>query len=240
MMRLSAMMAIIVIGATNARVEPDVQPDVIATQGGEISADGRRMLLDGWNDARATWYGGPSGPGPDGMDITKGSCGYGADIGNHFITAINTDGGYDWGLTEQCGQCLEVMCVDGNTRGTSSARLGPWKACKNAGVNSVVVKITDSCPCHHPNSSNQRWCCGDATHLDLSYAAFDAIAVRNRGVVDLKYRYVDCSRQGETASYDYDHSLGLSHMADQNVLDEAASHGIIVKAMEGPAQEDSP
>jgi hypothetical protein len=37
-----------------------------------------------------------------------------------------------------------------------------------------------------PRASNKRWCCGDRTHLDLSYAAFDQIAVRHRGVVDLK------------------------------------------------------
>jgi hypothetical protein len=48
----------------------------------------RRELgeLDDWMDARSTWYGGPSGPGPDGMSIYTGSCGYGR-IGNHFISA---------------------------------------------------------------------------------------------------------------------------------------------------------
>lgn len=48
----------------------------------------RRELneLEGWMDARATWYGGPSGPGPDGMSIYTGSCGYGT-ISNHFISA---------------------------------------------------------------------------------------------------------------------------------------------------------
>ena len=48
----------------------------------------RRELneLEGWMDARATWYGGPGGPGPDGMSIYTGSCGYGV-ISNHFISA---------------------------------------------------------------------------------------------------------------------------------------------------------
>ena len=36
--------------------------------------------------ARATWYGGPQGPGPDGMSIYTGSCNYG-EIENHFISA---------------------------------------------------------------------------------------------------------------------------------------------------------
>jgi hypothetical protein len=32
---------------------------------------------------------------------------------------------------------------------------------------SVVVTITDTCPCHYPGNyhSNKRWCCGDMYHL---------------------------------------------------------------------------
>lgn len=170
-------------------------------------------------------------------------------------TSRNTDGGYDWGLTDKCGQCYEVVCVDGATRGKDWSELGPWGGCqvslpatprlldsrstqvaphcthswsprvlvssvrlrltpvcvavawreercpKEAGKKSVTVMISDSCPCHHPNSSNKRWCCGDRTHLDLSYAAFDQIAVRHRGVVDLKVRPADCSKQGSVAFY---------------------------------------
>jgi rare lipoprotein A (peptidoglycan hydrolase) len=49
---------------------------------------------------------------------------------------------------------------------------------------------------------NKRWCCGDRTHLDLSYAAFDQIAMRHRGVVDIKVRPADCSKQGTVAFYE--------------------------------------
>lgn len=72
---------------------------------------------------------------------------------------------------------------------------------KEPGKKSVTVMISDSCPCQHPNPSNERWCCGDRTHLDLSYAAFDQIALRHRGVVDLKVRPADCSKQGTVAFY---------------------------------------
>ena len=41
-----------------------------------------------WKNGRATWYGGPQGAGPDGMSIYTGSCGYGKDLGNHFVTAV--------------------------------------------------------------------------------------------------------------------------------------------------------
>ena len=52
----------------------------------------RRELneLDGWMDARTTWYGGPDGPGPDGMSISTGSCGFGT-ISNHYISAWQGD-----------------------------------------------------------------------------------------------------------------------------------------------------
>ena len=42
------------------------------------------------------------------------------------------------------------------------------------------------CPPALLRAGNKRWCCGDRTHLDLSYAAFDQIAIRHRGVVDLR------------------------------------------------------
>lgn len=116
-------------------------------------------------------------------------------------TSRHTDGGYDWGLTDKCGQCYEVVCIDGQTRGKQWSDLGPWGGCQEAGKKSVTVMISDSCPCHHPNTGNKRWCCGDRTHLDLSYAAFDSIAVRHRGVVDLKVRPADCSKQGTVAYY---------------------------------------
>ena len=165
----------------------------------------RRVLGDfnssEWKAGRATWYGGPSGPGPDGMSIYTGSCGYGEDLGNHFVTAVQTDGGYDYGLTEECGKCIEVVCVDGPTRGFEWSELGKWAGCQEPAVKSVVVKITDSCPCNHPNEGNKRWCCGDREHLDLSYAAFDQIAIRHRGVVDLKFRPASCKDQGKVVSY---------------------------------------
>lgn len=52
---------------------------------------------DSWYTGTATWYGGPDGPGPDGMSIYTGSCKYGKNIPSHFVSAINTDGGYDYG-----------------------------------------------------------------------------------------------------------------------------------------------
>ena len=47
----------------------------------------------GWREGgTATWYGGPNGPGPDGMSIYTGSCKYGSNIPSHYVAALNTDG----------------------------------------------------------------------------------------------------------------------------------------------------
>jgi len=53
-------------------------------------------------------------------------------------------------------QCFELMCVNGRTRGLPTSSLGPWPGCNAPGQRAVVVMITDSCPCHHPNPSNQK------------------------------------------------------------------------------------
>ena len=185
--------------------EEETSPEPTKRFVGVFERRPRRVLGDfnssEWKPGRATWYGGPSGPGPDGMSIYTGSCGYGKDLGNHFVTAVQTDGGYDYGLTEECGKCIEVVCVDGPTRGFEWSELGKWAGCQEPAVKSVVVKITDSCPCNHPNEGNKRWCCGDREHLDLSYAAFDQIAIRHRRVVDLKFRPASCKDQGKVVSY---------------------------------------
>ena len=44
---------------------------------------------------------------------------------------------------------------------------------------SVIITIADACPCRYPNNeySNQRWCCGDMNHVDLSREAFEQVGV---------------------------------------------------------------
>lgn len=140
--------------------------------------------------------------------LTKDDAGgYGSNLPSHYVAAINTDGGYDYGLTTQCGECWEILCVDGRQRGLSDSILGPWAGCVDPAKKSVTVMITDSCPCDHPGNpeSNKRWCCGGEggnRHWDLSYAAFDAIAIRHRGVVDVRYRRTSCDSMGEERYYE--------------------------------------
>jgi hypothetical protein len=57
------------------------------------------------------------------------------------------------------------------------AGYGQWldrkSSCRDPAA-SVIVKITDSCPCSYPGNyySNKRWCCGDMVRVTaLSRAA---------------------------------------------------------------------
>ncbi len=57
---------------------------------------------------------------------------------------------------------------------------------------SLVVEITDTCPCYYPSNaySNKRWCCGDMPHLDLSTWAFEKLAEKKWGVIGIEWRRV--------------------------------------------------
>jgi rare lipoprotein A (peptidoglycan hydrolase) len=53
---------------------------------------------------------------------------------------------------------------------------------------SVIVEVTDQCPC----AGNERWCCGDKVHFDMSPEAFSRIANTGAGVINTQFRPVTC------------------------------------------------
>lgn len=135
-----------------------------------------------WIRGRTTFYG--SG---DGYSIHEGACHYGGIPYPYFVGALsdwdewNTyqNGAY---ANNKCGTCFEIQC-DPNGRGY----------CRDDRVNaSIIVRVTDRCPCKHENPSNQRWCCGDMPHFDISKQAFGEIASHTGGWVYLQWREVDC------------------------------------------------
>jgi hypothetical protein len=70
-------------------------------------------------------------------------------------------------------KCNPIVIVD--DYGQELDRTG---ACYDSSA-SVVIRITDACPCNFPNNaySNARWCCGsDTVHIDLSIYAFEKLA----------------------------------------------------------------
>jgi hypothetical protein len=63
-------------------------------------------------------------------------------------------------------KCKEVKCKRMTFKDGYGAELDRNGACFDDEA-SVVVTITDTCPCYYPGNaySNKRWCCGDMYHL---------------------------------------------------------------------------
>ncbi|EFJ40108.1 hypothetical protein VOLCADRAFT_100183 [Volvox carteri f. nagariensis] len=148
-----------------------------------------------WHKARATRYGGTD----DGWNINEGSCGYGYldhDRATGWDIAAMSDA--NWDFAGSCGRCFEVRCDPtwlSDNYGQSFDRTG---VCRDPEA-SVVVQITDSCPCNYPNNawSNRRWCCGDMYHFDMSTWAFEKLAENRWGVIGIIVRPVSCDYQPE-------------------------------------------
>ena len=66
-------------------------------------------------------------------------------------------------------RCYEVQCLPSSFTDGYGSPLDRTGVCFNPNA-SVVVRITDTCPCVYPGNaySNRRWCCGDMDHLDIS------------------------------------------------------------------------
>ncbi|KAI8474618.1 MAG: RlpA-like double-psi beta-barrel-protein domain-containing protein-containing protein [Monoraphidium minutum] len=141
-----------------------------------------------WQLGRATFY------GTDAWSIHTGSCGYGQlaeDVGTGWDVAALTDAVSDY--KGSCGKCKEVKCKPIGFKDGYGAWLDRSSVCYDPSA-SVVVMITDTCPCQYPGNyaSNKRWCCGDMYHLDVSHWAFEKLADTKWGVIATEWRDVDC------------------------------------------------
>jgi hypothetical protein len=109
----------------------------------------------------ATFY------GKDGWSIHRGSCMYGyldEQAGTGWDTAAISDTAGDY--SNSCGKCKEVKCKATGLRDGYGQWLDRKDVCFDTSA-SVVVTITDTCPCSYPGNyySNKRWCCGDMYHM---------------------------------------------------------------------------
>ena len=113
----------------------------------------------------------------------------------------------------QCGVCYDISCVAGPTRGLPDAEFPDSGCISNQ---TISVMITDSCPCDHANKSNKKWCCGDMTHLDLSYKAFSSIADPAKGVINIMFeRQPFCAAaEHEVNTQTCDRYYGVVYIAD--------------------------
>ncbi|KAF6266519.1 RlpA-like double-psi beta-barrel-protein domain-containing protein-containing protein [Scenedesmus sp. NREL 46B-D3] len=143
--------------------------------------------VSAWKSGRATFYGNE----PWYWSIHYGSCGQyyqWPDQGMGWDVAALNDGHPEHGCPVEPAAAGENIDRNGVCRDTSA---------------SVVVKITDTCPCSYPNNyfSNKRWCCGDMDHLDMSVWAFQKLTDMKWGVIPIQYRRVDCGQQPDNKAH---------------------------------------
>lgn len=141
-----------------------------------------------WRTGRATFY------GTDAWSIHYGSCGYynlDPCTGTGWDIAALSDTFHAY--SGSCGSCYEVACDNRAFKDGYGEFLDRNNVCSDSAA-SVVVTVTDTCPCNYPNNyhSNKRWCCGDVDHFDLSVYAFEKLASTKWGVIGIKYRPVPC------------------------------------------------
>ncbi|CAN6241299.1 unnamed protein product [Urochloa humidicola] len=128
-----------------------------------------------WLDAKATWYGKPTGAGPD---DNGGACGY-KEVNKAPFNSMNACGNipiFKDGLG--CGSCYEIKCD---------------KPAECSGE-PVIVHITDQN--YEPIA---------AYHFDLAGTAFGAMAkkgeeekLRKAGIIDMQFRRVKCKYPADT------------------------------------------
>ncbi|MEW5296868.1 MAG: hypothetical protein WDW36_000117 [Sanguina aurantia] len=127
--------------------------------------------------------------------------------GRHIAALPDTTG-----LSGGCGKCYEVRCRDSTFTDGYGTSISRNSACYDPSK-SVVVTITDCCPCYYPSNafSNKRWCCGDMHHMDLSQEAFSQLADVGLGVIGMEYREVSCDyNPSSTASTSSSSASGAS------------------------------
>ncbi|KAG8092520.1 hypothetical protein GUJ93_ZPchr0012g20569 [Zizania palustris] len=127
----------------------------------------------GWLPARATWYGAPTGAGPD---DNGGACGF-KNVNQYPFMSMTSCGNEPlFNDGKGCGSCYQIRCVNN-------------PACSG---NTETVIITDMN--YYPVAKY---------HFDLSGTAFGAMAkpgqndkLRHAGIIDIQFRRVPCNYPG--------------------------------------------
>ncbi|XP_047089146.1 expansin-B7-like isoform X2 [Lolium rigidum] len=146
----------------------------------------------GWLDARATWYGAPTGAGPD---DNGGACGF-KNVNLPPFSAMTSCGNEPlFKDGKGCGSCYQIRCVAQN-----------HPAC--SGVPETVI-ITDMN--YYPVARY---------HFDLSGTAFGAMALpgrndqlRHAGIIDMQFKRVPCVYPGLTVTFHVEQGSNPNYLA---------------------------
>jgi expansin (peptidoglycan-binding protein) len=165
----------LVPGSAPAQVDcgfPVFHPAGATCSGGP--ADGRPCYVfdagDNFGCPGGSCIASPGGGRATYYQAATGACGIPVAGPLAMITAVAE---HLWEGSAVCGRCARVT--------------GP--------LGTVVVEITDQCPA----APNPQWCAGDAAHLDLSEAAFAAVADPGRGVAYVEWEIVECPVAGNAS-----------------------------------------
>uniref|UniRef100_A0ACD5TIH2 Uncharacterized protein n=1 Tax=Avena sativa TaxID=4498 RepID=A0ACD5TIH2_AVESA len=159
-----------------------------------------------WLAAKATWYGAPTGAGPD---DNGGACGY-KHVNQYPFMSMGSCGNeplFKDGMG--CGACYRIRCVNN-------------RACSGK---PETVMITDMN--YYPVAKY---------HFDLSGTAFGAMAkpgqndkLRHAGIIDIQFRRVRCKHQGLMVTFHVQRGSNPNYLA---VLVEYANRDGTVVRME--------
>uniref|UniRef100_A0ACD5U4C1 Uncharacterized protein n=1 Tax=Avena sativa TaxID=4498 RepID=A0ACD5U4C1_AVESA len=133
-----------------------------------------------WLPAKATWYGNPTGAGPD---DNGGACGF-KNVNKYPFSAMTSCGNeplFQDGAG--CGTCYQIRCVRANN-----------PACSGQPRTVVITDMN-----YYPVARY---------HFDLSGTAFGAMAMggkndqlRHAGIIDMQFRRVPCNFPGMKVTF---------------------------------------
>nr|QBG67081.1 expansin-b2-like [Triticum aestivum] len=151
-----------------------------------------RSYNSGWLPAKATWYGAPTGAGPN---DNGGACGF-KNVNKYPFSSMTSCGNeplFDAGAG--CGSCYEIRCVAANNPSCSGQ---PRR-----------VVITDMN--YYPVARY---------HFDLSGTAFGAMAkyglndkLRHAGIIDMQFRRVRCNFPGMKVTFHVQRGSNPNYLA---------------------------
>ncbi|CAO2149709.1 unnamed protein product [Urochloa humidicola] len=163
-----------------------------------------------WVPARATWYGAPTGAGPD---DNGGACGF-KNVNLPPFSSMTSCGNQPlFKDGKGCGSCYQIRCLN-------------HPACSG---NPETVMITDMN--YYPVAKY---------HFDLSGTAFGAMAqpgrnneLRHAGIIDIQFRRVPCILPGKTVTFHIEHGSNPNYLAVLVEFEDGDGDVIQVDIMEG-------
>jgi hypothetical protein len=151
-----------------------------------------KSYSSGWLAAKATWYGPPTGAGPE---DNGGACGF--KNANKYPFSSMTSCGNEPLFQDGagCGSCYQIRCLKNNN-----------PACSGEPRTVVITDMN-----YYPVARY---------HFDLSGTAFGAMAfggqndqLRHAGIIDMQFKRVPCQYPGLTVTFHVQHGSNPYYLA---------------------------